>query len=73
LTRFNAPVTVGDVQVHTGDLIFADSDGCVRIPPADAEEILALAEAVRQREAGIFAIYRAPDFTIAKLRASRAG
>jgi regulator of RNase E activity RraA len=71
LTRYNTPVTVGDVQVHPGDLIFADADGCVRIPKEDAAEILQLAEAVRTREAGIFALYRSQDFTVAKLRQAR--
>lgn len=71
VTSFNKPVTVGDVRVHPGDLIFADSDGCVRIPNQDAAEILQLAEGVRSREAAIFALYRAPDFTVAKLREAR--
>lgn len=71
LTRLNSPVTVGGVRVSPGDLIFADADGCVRIPNADAAEILELAEGVRTREAGIFAMYKAADFTVAKLRAAR--
>jgi regulator of RNase E activity RraA len=71
LTRFNTPVTVGEVRVRPGDLIFADADGCVRIPNKDAAEILQLAEGVRTREAGIFALYRSADFTVAKLRQSR--
>jgi regulator of RNase E activity RraA len=71
LTRFNAPVTVGEVRVRPGDLIFADADGCVRIPSQDAEEILQLADGVRTREAGIFALYRSPDFTVSKLRQAR--
>jgi regulator of RNase E activity RraA len=71
LTRFNTPVTVGEVRVRPGDLIFADADGCVRIQAEDAEEILQLAEGVRTREAGIFTIYRSPDFTVAKLRQGR--
>jgi 4-hydroxy-4-methyl-2-oxoglutarate aldolase len=71
LTRFNVPVTVGGVRVRPGDLIFADADGCVRIPNKDAAEILQLAEGVRAREAGIFALYRSADFTVAKLRQAR--
>lgn len=71
LTRLNTPVTVGGVRVSPGDLIFADSDGCVRIPNADAAEILELAEGVRTREAGIFQMYKAADFSVAKLREAR--
>jgi len=59
------------VRVRPGDLIFADPDGCVRIPNQDAAEILELAEGVRTREAGIFAMYRMADFSVAKLRQSR--
>lgn len=71
VTRFNQPVTVGEVRVNPGDLIFADADGCVRIPNADAAEILQLAEGVRTREQGIFALYKSADFTVAKLRQAR--
>jgi regulator of RNase E activity RraA len=71
LTRFNTPVTVGEVRIRPGDLIFADADGCVRIPNKDAAEILQLAEGVRTREAGIFTLYRAADFSVARLRQSR--
>jgi regulator of RNase E activity RraA len=71
LTRFDAPVTVGGVRVRPGDLIFADADGCVRIPSNDAAEVLQLADGVRVREAGIFALYRSADFTVAKLRQAR--
>jgi regulator of RNase E activity RraA len=71
VTSFNQPVTVGEVNVNPGDLIFADADGCVRIPTQDAAEILHLAEAVRTREAGIFAIYHSTDFSVAKLRQAR--
>ncbi len=71
LTRFNTPVTVGQLRVRPGDLIFADADGCVRLPVAHAAEILRLAAEVRVREAAIFLQYRAPDFTVAQLRQTR--
>jgi regulator of RNase E activity RraA len=71
LTRFNAPVTVGGMRVRPGDLIFADADGCVRLPVEHAADILRLAGEVRAKEAAIFAQYRAPDFTVAQLRAQR--
>jgi regulator of RNase E activity RraA len=72
LTRFNTPVTVGGLRVWPGDLIFADADGCVRLPVEHAADILRLAGEVRAKEAAIFAHYRAPDFTVAQLRAQRA-
>jgi regulator of RNase E activity RraA len=66
LTRLNVPVTVGQVRIQPGDLIFADLDGCVRIPPEEAEDVLRLAGEVRARESKIFAFYNSPDFTMAR-------
>ena len=68
LTRFNQPVTVGQLRIRPGDLLMADGDGCVRIPNEHAEEILRLAGEIREWEAGIFAFYRSPDFTVQKMR-----
>jgi len=68
LTRFNQPVTVGQLRIRPGDLLMADGDGCVRIPNEHAEEILRLAGEIRAWEAGIFAFYRSPDFTVQKMR-----
>ena len=71
LTRFNTPVTVADLRVRPGDLLFADGDGCVRLPVEHAADILRLAGEVRAKEAAMFDLYRAPDLTVAKLRAQR--
>ena len=68
LTRFNEPVTVGQVRIRPGDLIFADSEGCVRMPAEHAEDILRLAGEVRAHEAEVFGFYDAPDFSMDKLR-----
>jgi len=69
LTRINVPVTVGQLRIRPGDLILADSDGCVCIPTAHADEILRLAQEVRAMEAEIFAFYLSPDFTVQAMRA----
>ena len=71
VTRVNAPVSVGQVMVRPGDLIFGDGDGCVRIPVEQAEEILALAGEVRTKEAAIFAEYDEAGFNFEKWRAGR--
>ena len=68
LVRFGESVTVGQLRVNTGDLLLADSDGCVRIPVKDAEEILRLAGEVRDMEADIHEFYRSPEFTVAQMR-----
>jgi len=70
VTRVNAPVTVGQMRVRPADLIFADGDGCVRIPSEHAEEVLVLAGQVRKKEADIFAFYDSPDFSFAAWKAS---
>jgi len=69
VTRINTPVTVGQLRVRPGDLLFADSDGCVRIPNEQADEILRLAGEVRTMEAEIFAFYNSPGFSVAAMRA----
>jgi regulator of RNase E activity RraA len=40
----NIPIACGGVVVNPGDIIVADEDGIVAIPPAHAEEILAAAD-----------------------------
>lgn len=73
LTRFNTPITVGQLRLRPGDLLLADGDGCVRISPEHAADIVRLAGEIRTREADIFAFYNAPDFSMTKLRARQAG
>ena len=68
VTRFNTSVTVGQLRIRPGDLIFADSDGCVRIPVEQAADILRLAGEIRRWEADIFAFYQSPDFSVQKMR-----
>ncbi len=68
LTRYDVPVTVGQLRITPGDLILADGDGCVRIPVTDADEILRLAQEVREMEAKIHASHKDPNFTVAQLR-----
>jgi regulator of RNase E activity RraA len=46
-------VNLGDVQVTAGDLVVGDDDGIVVIPAGRADEVLALAASVGEREAAI--------------------
>lgn len=71
LTRFNHPLTVGQLRVRPGDLLLADQDGCVKIPVESAAEVLRLAHQVRTDEEAIFADYRAVDFRVEKMRKER--
>ncbi|MBM3278697.1 MAG: hypothetical protein FJY95_11550 [Candidatus Handelsmanbacteria bacterium] len=71
LTRFSQPLTVGQLRVRPGDLLLADADGCVKLPAAEAAQILELARRIRAEEEAIFAAYRASDFSVAKMRQQR--
>jgi 4-hydroxy-4-methyl-2-oxoglutarate aldolase len=46
----NVPVTCGDVVVHPGDLIVADSDGVVAVPKAHVDAVMALALDIERKE-----------------------
>lgn len=48
-------VNVGDVQARAGDLLVGDDDGVVVIPAERADEVLALADTIAEREAAILA------------------
>ena len=72
VTRFDAPLTAGQLRVHPGDLLFADGDGCQRIPNDRAEEVLEHAKQVREKEAGIVEFYGSPGFTVADMIARKA-
>jgi len=53
------PVKVEDITVTEGDLVIADDSGVVFVPADRADEVLAAAEAIVQREAAISADIRA--------------
>jgi RraA family protein len=48
--EINAPIALGGMLVHPGDIIVGDADGVVAVPMAHAEEILALAKAQLAKE-----------------------
>ncbi len=64
--RIGVPVALGGVVVSPGDIIVADSDGVIVIPPARAEAALAGADAIVALEAE-------KDAEVVELRASREG
>lgn len=45
----NVPIQCGGVAVHPGDLVVADDDGIVVIPPSRLDEVAALARPVAER------------------------
>lgn len=50
LIEFNGTVDIAGVQVRPGDLVLGDSDGIIIVPLDLAEEVVARAEAVAERE-----------------------
>lgn len=68
-TRFDAPITVADLNVSPGDLLAADADGVVKIPPTiDLTELLAELQALRRREDALIPEYYKPGATLAGIR-----
>ena len=57
-TGINVPVSVGEVQIHAGDVIVMDDSGVVVIPVERAEEVLAHAAAIAKREEQIAKMIR---------------
>ena len=49
----NVPVACGNVVIHPGDIIVADANGIVSIPPASAEWVLQQVADLKQRHARI--------------------
>jgi regulator of RNase E activity RraA len=50
VTAYNVPVECGEVIVHPGDFVFADSDGVVVIPQAVVGEVIEIAADKVRRE-----------------------
>jgi 4-hydroxy-4-methyl-2-oxoglutarate aldolase len=59
-----APITVGDVEVNTGDWIVGDRDGVAVVPAGNLVEVLAAADARAAKEAQLFTKLRAGATTV---------
>lgn len=62
--RIGVPVAIGGVVISPGDIVVADSDGVIAIPPHRAQEALAAADAIVALEAE-------KDAEVVRLRARR--
>jgi 4-hydroxy-4-methyl-2-oxoglutarate aldolase len=73
IVRHGAPVTVAQMTWHTGDLVFADASGAIRIPRELGRDVLNRAVELVAKDKSYFAVIDAPDFSFANLRAWLAG
>jgi regulator of RNase E activity RraA len=62
------PVEVSRVRVQPGDLIHADANGVVTIPPEIARDVIAEARKVLDAEAAYRDWVNSDDFSLTKLR-----
>jgi 4-hydroxy-4-methyl-2-oxoglutarate aldolase len=69
ICEVNVPVTVGGLPVNSGDLLHGDVNGVLVIPDSVADRVSEEAERVRQAERRVLEVVRAPDFSLARLRA----
>lgn len=60
----NSPVVIDGMLVHPGDIIHADVNGALMIPPGVADQVLEKANEVRRFEAEMFAKWRSSSFDI---------
>lgn len=67
VVEFGAPVTVGGLTVHPGDLLHGDKHGVIQIPLEIASELYRAAKEVEARERRIIEACQAPGFTIERL------
>jgi 4-hydroxy-4-methyl-2-oxoglutarate aldolase len=62
----DSPVVIDGVTVRPGDVIHADVNGVLVMPPELADQVYAKALEVRKKEAALFERLNAPGFTIDK-------
>jgi regulator of RNase E activity RraA len=61
-------VDIYGLEVHSGDLLFADCHGVISIPPGIVAELPKVAERIRESERQIIDICQSPDFSPQKLK-----
>ena len=63
--RVGAPITAGQLRIRPGDLVMADSNGCLRVPLDRAEEALATVQSVIDDESEKRRYAARDDFSVA--------
>jgi 4-hydroxy-4-methyl-2-oxoglutarate aldolase len=58
------PITMNGVTINPGDVVCADADGIAIVAPADADDVLAAARAIEEREREIVAALERGETTV---------
>ena len=66
--HFGAPVVVGELEIHPGDLLHGDRHGVLSVPREVAPQLPAVAARLQERERRLIAMCRAGGMSIEKLR-----
>jgi regulator of RNase E activity RraA len=64
----NQPVDIYGLRIRPGDLLYADRNGLISIPPAIAAEIPAAVERQRTKDRRIIDFCKSPGFSLESLR-----
>ena len=70
VVEIGTPVEIGGLTIRSGDLLHGDMHGVQYVPLDIAAQIPAVAARINARAKELIAICRAPDFSLAKLRAA---
>ncbi len=68
IVDFGQPVTVGRLQVESGDIIYGDGHGVLMIPPSVVGDIPRIAARMLEQEQRVVALCQSPDFSLERLR-----
>ena len=72
IVRVNQPVTVAELEIGTGDLLFADLEGAVKVPAGvSPSEVLTKGREISARESEYRALVGRADATLEETRAWR--
>ena len=68
IIEFGKPVRIGGLLINSGDLLHGDKHGVQNVPLEIAAQLPAACRKKREGEFDFIDFYRAPDFTIEKMR-----
>lgn len=68
IVEIGAPVEIGGLKIHSGDLLHGDLHGVQSVPLDAANQIPAVAAKITAHEQALIALCRSPEFSLEKLR-----